>query len=419
MAAPSTHTTLTRSAIAVIALLIAIGVVVWVLLSMMGCGAANEAASGDAAGSESTENAAASSAEAWLPVGGTLSSENPETGEMETAASITVARDASGRVASFTEASFASGVESDTVETRFTYDEAGRVATREVAYTDAAASSTAEPAPDPIVSDYTYDEDGRLTIISTPEAGSTGRELFDYNEQGGLITIMQTYDLEASSETFITHLTYDEQGLPVAATVGEGDATPSATWTYGNDGRLVAFSTLPLGRTATNLMDYALTYDESGRVASVACAPGAAVASASGDSEESGYDASVAYTYDEQGRCSGAHATGTYTYGATFETSAKCTYDDHGNLTHVDFTDENTLDGETSTQRYAIELEFQRFDLEEGASAASTALLLAPSLDKQLFALYRTEPQVPVTPNFTPAIPSATYLGYQQVLGSH
>ena len=403
MAEYGTNSKPRRSALTVIILLLAIGVVVWVPLALMGCAASEEPAG----------EVAAETVDAWRAVAGTLYAENPETGELEKASDVTVELDDRGLVASIAETSYASGEASAITTTSYVYDDAGHVTTREVAYEDGGSSAPTSA----ITSDYVYDDAGWLSVITTPESESTGRELFDYDEHGHLITIMQTYDLEATTRTYLTHLDYDAQDLPVSATSDQGDSATSATWAYDGSGRLTAFSDLPLGEGVTNLMDYALSYDDADRVASVACAPGDFVVEARSDATKVGYDATVTYAYDDAGRCTEARATGSYTYGDEFLTSATCSYDENGNLARVDFTDTNIFDGRESRQRYALELEYERVTLPaDAASQAIPALSLAPSYDKRLFGVYAAEPSMPVAPQFAPDFARATYLGYREVL---
>ncbi len=403
---------LRRSAIAVLVLVIAIGIVVWVLLTLMACGTASTPASGEASG------AAADTAQAvdvWLPVNGTLYGEDPETGELAAVARVTVERDERGLLTNVTETTYAGGAESTRTQTRYDYDDAGHVLSREVTYTDEAASSSANT----ITSNYEYDNTGLLTVITTPQSESTGRELFDYDEHGHLITIMQTYDLEASSKTYFMRFEYNADDLPIAATSEKNDPDPATveTWSYDGDGRLAAFSVLPMGEGVANLMDYTLSYDDAGRVSTVACAPGDYVTARYGEVAKAGYDAEVTYTYDEQGKCSEAHATGSYTYGDEFVTSATCGYDEDGNLTRVDFTDTNIFDGQESRQRYALELQYELVSLpEDAAKPASSTFLLTPTCDKQLFSAYLAQPSLPVTPSFGTQFPSAAYLGFEPVL---
>ena len=202
----------TRSTLAVILPLLAIGVVAWVMLALMACGASSEPTGGEAERSEAADaetpqtSEIPEAAEAWLPVAGALLSEDEQTGEMVKVADVAIERDERGLVACVTETSYEGGAESTSTQTRYAYDEAGRVVSREAAFENALSPDSAST----FTTDYVYDQD-RLAMITTPETESTGRELFDYDERDHLITIMQTYDVDEAAR--LRHLAAAAQSV--------------------------------------------------------------------------------------------------------------------------------------------------------------------------------------------------------------
>lgn len=270
--------------------------------------------------------------EAWLPVRVSKVASGNETWRTE------IERDASGRVSAIREGSVSKGTFGGKGQTliscEYSYGDDGLLS----GY--ARSVGRQGSGGDPVSYQVVRDDAGKVTSIKSPH----DEEKCTYDDAGNLEgRAGLAYDRdEAGNVTACRNL----------ATGGKGTTTYS--WSYDSQGRLAGF-VVPYGTGAGDLKSSGtVSYDDAGRPVSVKV-----------QVKKSVETCDVTYSYDDQGRLSGAKAVD----GATdspieSKRTSEVSYDEYGNVASIVTTIESGGGPDRTT---GYEIKYQRFFLPEDA----------------------------------------------------
>lgn len=167
---------------------------------------------------------------------------------------LTIERDAAGRIISMTNES-----EGSSDATLYTYDSAGHLSTSARTYRMMGSDPTYESLT------YTCDETGRILEARHQDGSGT---VYTYDEAGRVTLIAEDF-LDGSAHEM--SVTYDGEGRVIEARDARGNGIPTVyTYRYDGAGRLIeATSASDLGNELANTSTRSYTYDEGGHLASI------------------------------------------------------------------------------------------------------------------------------------------------------